>query len=154
MADKIEKARISKNWQWAQAYWNRKSKQLNIVGWIFKMNHTKTRLGMCNYTKKQVCISSYLLRGISCDENKMRSTILHEIAHILAGYENGHNEKWKKISISLGGSPQTCGTMDTISPTYILFCPNGCFTKGYHRKPSTTNRFCKKCNCAPKFYAT
>lgn len=150
--NKDEKARFDKNWKWAQAYWDRKSKQLNIIGWKFELNHTKTRLALCNYTKKKVCISSYLLRGISCDEKKIRNTILHEIAHIFAGHENSHNEKWKKIAVAIGGTPETCASMDTPNPKYIVYCPQGCFARGYHRKPNLVNQKCRKCNGIPKFY--
>ena len=141
--NKDEQYRCDKNWKWANAYWQRKHDQFKLHGWTFKMNNSKTTLGMCKYGKKQVCISSYLLRGISCDENKIRNTILHEIAHIIAGHENNHNHNWKKVAVSIGASPATCGTMDTIDPSYIMYCPKGCFKKGYHRKPKIEGKICK-----------
>jgi len=90
--NKNEKKRHDINWKWAQSYWKRKSKQLDIVGWDFQINHTKTRLAQCNYTKKKVCISSYFLRTEACNEMSMRKAILHEIAHILAGHSHNHDK--------------------------------------------------------------
>lgn len=145
-----EKNRCDKNWKWCQEYWDRKSKQLKIVGWTFHKNHTKTALAITNYTQKKVCVSSYLLRGKSCDEKKMRNTILHEIAHIFAGHQNGHNSKWREIALKIGCNAEVCGTMTYIAPSYLMFCPKGCFKKEYFRKPKVEGKLCKKCNSKPK----
>ena len=145
-----EKIRCDKNWKLCQDYWNKKSKELKIEGWSFEMNNTKTRLAQCNYTKKKVCVSSYFLRGVSCNQKKIRNTILHEIAHILAGYGSGHNHEWKAIIVALGGSPERCGTMDKVPGSYLLYCPNKCFEKKYHRKPKVEGKLCKRCNSSPK----
>lgn len=148
--NKEDKDRINNNWKWAQEYWNRKSKQLKIVGWTFEKNHTKTTLAITNYTAKKVCISSYLLRGRSCNEQKMRNTILHEIAHIFAGYKNGHNAKWKSIALKIGCNGEICGSMTYIPGNYLMYCPNKCFKKEYYRKPKIEGKICKKCNSNPK----
>lgn len=135
---------LKKNWIWCQNYWNRKSKEFNLQDWKFQMNNTKTKLAQCDFTKKKISISSYFLRGKSCDEKKMRNTILHEISHVLAGYKNKHNLYWKTIAINIGCDGNVCGTMDKIPPNYILFCPKGCFKKDYYRKPNL--KVCLKCN--------
>ena len=148
--NKEEKARCDKNWEWCKAYWARKSKQFKIENWKFEKNHMKRALAITNYTQKKICVSSYLLRGKSCNEQKMRNTILHEIAHVFAGHKNGHNSKWKEIALKIGCDAQTCGSMSYIPPSYLMFCPKGCFKREYFRKPNIEGRLCKKCNSKPK----
>ena len=148
--NKEEKARCDKNWEWSKTYWARKSKQFKIEDWKFEKNHMKRALAITNYTQKKICVSSYLLRGKSCNEQKMRNTILHEIAHVFAGHKNGHNSKWKEIALKIGCSGEICGSMTYIPPSYLMYCPKGCFKKDYFRKPNIQGRLCKKCHSKPK----
>jgi hypothetical protein len=145
-----EKKRIQKNWNWSKNYWDRKSKQLNLTNWKFVMNHSKTSLGMCNYTQKKICISSYFLKGNNCNEQSMRNTILHECAHALAGHHNSHNDKWKKIAKHIGCNGEKYGIMERPRGNYLLFCPKGCFKQEYYRKPKIEGKVCLKCNSSPK----
>ena len=148
--NKEEKTRFENNWVWANAYWKRKTEQIGIQGWNFEINHMKRALAITNYTKKKVCISSYLLREKSCDEQKIRNTILHEIAHIIAGHSNAHNKKWKDIALKIGCDGEICGKMSHIPGNYLMYCPKGCFKKEYYRRPKIENKLCKKCNSSPK----
>ena len=36
------------------------------------------------------------------DENEVRNTVLHEVAHALAGDAEGHGPRWRKIALALG----------------------------------------------------
>ena len=145
-----EKVRIDKNWKWCQTYWERKSKELKIQDWGFGMNHTKRSLAICDYTKRTIFISSYFLRGENCNEKSMRNSILHEIAHALAGSKNGHNEEWKRIALSIGCDGHRCGSMDKPKGSYLMVCPNFCFKQEYYRKPKVEGKVCLKCKSTPK----
>ena len=61
---------------------------LTAGGWSFAFNRRKRSLGICNYTGKRIELSSaFVARN---DEAAVRDTILHEIAHALAGQKAGH----------------------------------------------------------------
>ncbi len=57
-------------------------------------------------------------------EVEVRDTILHEIAHGLAGVTNGHNETWKRIARMVGARPKACYGSEVTRPTkrYKLVC--------------------------------
>lgn len=144
-----EKARYEKNWTWAKQYWVKKVKELNIKGWRMGTNHAKLSLGECNHGKKIVLLSSHFLRGPSCDQNAIRDTILHEIAHILCGPYNSHNAYWKKVAKRIGCNGEKYGQMDQPPPNYIMYCPKGCFKQPYYRRPKIDGRKCLKCKSKP-----
>lgn len=47
----------------------------------------------------------------NCSE--FRETILHEIAHIIAGLSFGHSHIWKKILLRIGGNGKRCHKIKT-----------------------------------------
>ena len=109
-----EKIRFNANLNWATEYWRRKSKELKITDWTFGVNHRKTALGLCNYTKKKIFLSSYFLRTAKCNQTSIRNTILHEIAHALAGHKHHHDAYWKKIAIQIGCDGKVCSSMEKV----------------------------------------
>jgi len=142
--------KLKENWEWCQKYFERKSKEFKLNGWVIKKDNAKTRLGQTNYTKKHISISSYFLRGKSCDHSKIRNTVLHEIAHVLVGPKHHHNEIWKAKAISIGCDGEIYAPMDVPSGNYLLYCPNKCFKKEYFRKPKIEGKKCLKCKSNPK----
>lgn len=46
------------------------------------------------------------------DEQEVKDTILHEIAHAVAGLDAGHGLRWKTVAMSLGARPSTCAKID------------------------------------------
>jgi len=141
--------RLERNWKWCQEYFDRKSKQFKLEGWKIKLNGAKTSLGICYYNDKSIRISKHFLRGPTCTESKMRDTVLHEIAHALAGPKTGHGKKWKEMAKQIGCSAKTCATMDLPEAKYLMYCPNNCFQQTYYRKPNVNNRCCIKCRSTP-----
>lgn len=53
-------------------------------------------------------------------------TIIHELAHAIAGGANGHNNIWKTIAISIGGTGNRYCDKVFAPPRYRLHCPLGC----------------------------
>jgi predicted SprT family Zn-dependent metalloprotease len=141
-----EKIRLKNNWEWCQKYFERKSKELKLEGWILKKDHAKKRLGQTNFTRKHISISTYFLRGPSCDHKAIRNTVLHEIAHALVGFSHHHDKVWKEKALSIGCDTKICQAMDVPPPTYLMYCPKRCFKKGYYRKVSIEGKICSKCN--------
>jgi SprT-like family len=137
--------RLKANWEWTQKYFERKSKEFKLEGWNLKKDHAKTRLGQTNFTRKHISISSYFLRGSSCDHKAIRNTVLHEISHALVGMKNGHNKIWKEMAISIGCDGKVYQKMDAPPPNYLLHCSNKCFQKEYYRKPKNEGKICSNC---------
>lgn len=73
------------------------------------------------------------------DEAEVRDTILHEIAHVLAGIRAGHGPAWKDVARSLGARPEACASPKArIAYRYKLVCPKcGELDGGFHRRPTT-----------------
>lgn len=133
------------NWKWAQEYWLRKSKEFRLDAWSLKQNKRKTCLAICNYTKKEISISIYYLSGKLCTLKSLRNTILHEIAHALAGKAHKHDLYWKAIAVSIGCDGEVCGKMDSPPRNWLMYCPKKCFNKEYYREPNIKNKVCLKC---------
>jgi len=74
----------------------------SLNSWRVEYVDNQTIAGSCDYNNKRILLSKnfckYNKEGIIID------VILHEIAHALVGYENGHNKVWKKKFIEIGGS--------------------------------------------------
>ena len=101
-------------------------------GWYFEFDRAKRRLGSCNYRHKKITLSSALteLR----DEENVRNTILHEIAHAIVGWKNAHNNVWRAKAIEIGCNGERCGNDVKIEGKWKATCPNG-HTAYRHRKP-------------------
>lgn len=103
--------------------------------WTFAWNRRATALGLCNHTKKQIQLSKPLTA--QRDEEGVRSTILHEIAHALAGPSNGHNHLWRNIAQEIGLVKPTAKTRDdNIKQNFKWLLVTGNeVVGGWHRKP-------------------
>ena len=141
--------RLEKNWKWCNEYFYRKTKQFGLEPWVLGMDNAQKRLGVCDYNRKKISVSSHLLRGPTCDEKKMRNTILHELAHALVGPNHSHDAVWKKMALKIGCDGSVCSPMDPPDAKYILECKNKCFAHPYYRRPKITNKVCMKCGSPP-----
>ena len=92
--------------------------------WSFRFNHGKRRLGLCNYTDKRIELSMYFVAHN--DESAVRDTVLHEIAHTLAGQKAGHGPAWCAMCVKIGAKPQRLDTEAVMPKGYWrAVCP-GC----------------------------
>ena len=81
---------------------------LDIEGWDVDFDNAKRRAGVCKYGPQVISFSRHFLTNAPLDE--IRNTVLHEIAHILAGYNAGHGPEWVRIAKSIGCDGQRCTT--------------------------------------------
>jgi predicted SprT family Zn-dependent metalloprotease len=114
--------------------------------WSFKFDRSKVSFGKCNYSKKQISLSRYLVE--LNDEKEVRDTILHEIAHALAPRGAGHGAAWRSVAISIGCNGMRCYGEEVVrpEPKHKGTCP-ACKLEIYrHRR---TEVACA--NCSPVF---
>lgn len=66
----------------------------------FKYGRSKTYAGNCSSSNQTIKlnITFVVKNGIE----RIKNTILHEIAHAIVGIENGHNEVWQAKAKELG----------------------------------------------------
>jgi len=99
---------------------------LTRQGWRFAWSRGKRQLGAAvirksndprtgrNTTIKTIRLSHHLVQ--LNDEAEVRDTILHEIAHALAGLDNGHNAEWKAMCRRIGAKPQRLAGEHVVVP--------------------------------------
>ena len=83
--------------------------------WSFGWARTKRRQGVCKYRSKRIEIAEYYATHNS--PAKVLDTLLHEIAHALAGPKARHGPAWKAVAKKLGATPRAC---DTCSETVVM----------------------------------
>lgn len=114
-------------------------------GWRFEFDGGLRRFGSCQYSSKTITLSAHLTTINS--EEHVKDTILHEIAHALAGPNHRHDRVWKKIARELGCSAVTTFGSEVVLPKgkWQAVCPN--CKKVYHRyrKPSRKKTACRDC---------
>jgi predicted SprT family Zn-dependent metalloprotease len=77
-----------------------------LNGWSFGWSASKRRLGVCKYHRKRIEIGAYYAQYNA--EAAVLDTLLHEIAHALAGPEAGHGPVWQSIALRIGATPKAC----------------------------------------------
>jgi predicted SprT family Zn-dependent metalloprotease len=120
-----------------------------VGDWTFGWNRRKRALGLCRYHERRIELSMYFVRDNGLDS--IRDTILHEIAHALAGQRAGHGPRWKAACIKLGCKPDRCDKGDAVMPRgrWVARCPR--CTKEYwrHKRPLKNARYwCRTCGPA------
>ena len=107
---------------------------LIAAGWQFAWSRGKKELGCCSIKEqrhritgekqqiKLIRLSRYLVTMNSDEE--VRDTILHEIAHALAGVENGHNDKWQAMCRKVGAKPKRLAgkEVNVVAAPFAVIC--------------------------------
>ncbi len=92
--------------------------------WSFRFDRSKRRFGVCKYKTKTIGLSFYLVR--MNPEAEVKNTILHEIAHAIAGHKAGHGPEWKEVCRCVGADPARCYSSDEVKappPNWVGTCP-------------------------------
>ena len=112
-----------------------------LSDWTFAFDQAASRAGACFYGKRAITMAEAF--ALAAAPEAITDTLLHEIAHALAGPNHHHDAVWKKTVRAIGGSDARCHTLRFTPPRWIASCENGCFSV-----PVTTrrrNRICAKC---------
>lgn len=108
-------------------------------GWQFEFDRAKRRFGCCNYTKKKITLSMQLVE--LNNENVVKNTILHEIAHALVGAGHGHSAVWERKAREIGCDGQRCYSVkevEIVEGKFKATCPKCGHVHHKHRKPKRT----------------
>ena len=80
-------------------------KEVNLKGWRIEINGRLSRaLGRTDFESKKIEMQKRYVQYGTYDE--IKDTILHEIAHVLAGWEHKHDGVWKEMACRLGAIPK------------------------------------------------
>lgn len=112
--------------------------------WQVRLDAARRRAGVCHFDTRVIGLSAPLTR--LHDEAEVRDTILHEIAHALAGPRHGHDATWRRIAQQIGCSGERCMPADApaVATAWLGVCPAG-HTVGRHRRPERVMT-CRKCS--------
>jgi predicted SprT family Zn-dependent metalloprotease len=115
--------------------------------WRLRLDHARRRAGQCDYTNKIISLSRHYVRY--AEENHIRDTLLHEIAHALVGPFHGHDAVWRKKAREIGCTATRCHTLTFSHAKWKMRCPNGCFEAERHRR--SQNLVCAICRARVEF---
>ena len=107
--------------------------------WTFAFDNAKTRAGLCNFTAKRITVSRHI--ALRSDDDDVHQTLLHEVAHAVAGQKAGHGPRWREVAEELGyaGGRLHDGPVPTELAPWVGTCPNGHLSYRYRRptRPSS-----------------
>jgi predicted SprT family Zn-dependent metalloprotease len=129
--------------------------------WVFQWDRAVRRMGCCNYRKRTISVSEVLAQRTPLSE--VRDTILHEIAHAIAGPQAGHGLAWRSVALRIGCNGKRCYDASAVEPVpgkWQAVC-GGC-GKVFHKHRMTAaarqrTRYHRPCGPekgALKFFAT
>lgn len=74
--------------------------------WTFAWDDRRRRFGSCTWAKRTITLSRPLTEMNPV--HQVRETILHEIAHALAGQDAGHGPAWRRVARQIGSTGERC----------------------------------------------
>ena len=83
-----------------------------LQGWTFGWGRTKRQLGVCKYRSKRIEIAEH--HALYSPRETVLDTLLHEIAHAIAGPAARHGPAWKAVAQRLGATPKACAAVEEI----------------------------------------
>lgn len=116
------------------------------ASWTFAFDNAKRRAGACDYTRQRITVSRYL--AARYDDETNRQTLLHEVAHALAGPRAGHGAAWKRTARMLGytgGTTHDGETATELAP-WVGVCPSGHIA--YRHRRATRPTSCARCSAS------
>ena len=75
-----------------------------LEDWMFRFSTAETRLGECRESERVIQLGAR--HAVTAERRDVTDTILHEIAHALAGANARHGPAWKVIATWLGATPR------------------------------------------------
>lgn len=121
-------------------------KNHGLHDWTFKFNKRTMCCGLCYNDLRQIQLSTHYVTDTDVPVTRVIDTVLHEIAHALAGWEANHGPEWQRIALSIGCSAEVYNTAwSGLKPKYELTCPCGRVRYMRHRRPKKRRACCNEC---------
>ena len=118
----------------ARAYCYALLNKFDLVAWDVKIDsRPKMRMGQARIhrlggviTKREIGLTQRFLWTGAWDD--IIDVVRHEVAHVIAGLENGHNWKWRQACGATGARPVRCMPLDKAFTEYKWHgtCTEGC----------------------------
>lgn len=116
----------------------------NLKGWSFKLDNARKRFGACNYTTRIISISRHLAKVNNFE--RVKNTILHEIAHALTP-NSGHGREWQRVARSIGCDGDSCYSEENtnlVAGKYKAVC-GSCGYESHKYKVLKRKYACREC---------
>jgi predicted SprT family Zn-dependent metalloprotease len=116
----------------------------DLMGWTVRFSsRARRRLGLCNYTRKVIQLSSAFIELNG--EDLVAETVKHEIAHALTP-GHGHDEIWKRMAVLVGAPHIRCANIAVRPPgRWVAVCPTCERVFFMYRRPKPRKRWCLRC---------
>jgi SprT-like family len=119
---------------------------LLAAGWSFRFNQSVRHTGLSYGPPAcRIELSKYFVQRNPPE--KVRGTLLHEIAHAKTSPAMGHSPEWLACCLAIGGDPDVLVDADMPKGQWSALCP-GCRTV-YYRKKAPAGRLNYYCPCGP-----
>ena len=145
----LNKWNVSMDLKELEAIAEREFLKHGLKTWSFGLAKTKRRQGVCKFRDRRIEIAEYYARHNPPE--KVLDTLLHEIAHALAGPKARHGPVWKAIAKKLGATPRACDTCveTVVMPGDWQATCEAC-NKTYHKykRPQRLNGY--RCRCTAR----
>lgn len=122
-------------------------RKINIkdLGYKFALRNAKTRCGACSYRNKEIILDIPFVQ--TENEEEIRDTLLHEIAHAISYYlygihGSGHGRFWKYVCREIGARPERekSGTKLVEGKYTLANKDSGKIYMYYYRRPAKVIR--------------
>lgn len=124
-------------------------KKHGLDEWSLKFDRAIKRAGSCDFVKHVITLSVHMITNSTISMEQIKNILLHEMAHALVGYEQGHNCVWRAKAIEIGCDGARCHSLKfTPPPRYRLSCDCGACntTRMRFKQKSYMDKSCPKCN--------
>jgi len=129
-----------------EAIASREMQKHGLNDWTFALSKAKRRLGVCKYRAKRIEIAEYYAKKNA--PVSVLDTLLHEIAHAIAGPTAHHGPAWKAVAVRLGVSPRACDdSPDTIVQPGDWQATCSACKKTFHRYKRPRSLIGYQCRC-------
>ena len=127
----------------------REFRKHGLHDWTFVLAGTKRRQGACKFRDRRIEIAEFYAQHNPAE--KVLDTLLHEIAHALAGPKARHGPAWKAIAKKLGATPRACDTCrETVTMPGDWQATCGACNKTYHRYRRPPGLTGYRCRCSER----
>ena len=118
-----------------------------LTHWVVNLDRAEVRAGQCRFTTRTLGFSPKVMNQFPPE--RVKNTVLHEIAHALVGPGHGHDATWKAMAKKIGCDANRTynSTGVSINYKYTVVCDAGHVCGNYVRqsKSVTTKKRCALC---------